>query len=72
MFTSTAPPPSGDMLSCAEFTAPVLVPVVDTANNTEPGMPNRTSLPSSIAPAAVAAAPRAPDSAAVVTPRITA
>ncbi len=67
MFSSTAPPPSGDILSCAEFTAPVLVPVVATANSADPGIPKRTSLPSIIDPAAVAAAPRAPDSAASVT-----
>ena len=55
------------MLSWAEFTAPVDVPVVATANNADPGIPKRTSLPSIIEPAAVAATPRAPDSAASVT-----
>ena len=44
-------------LSCSEFTAPVEVPVVDTAKSTDAGMPKRTSLPSSAAPAASAAGP---------------
>ncbi|CAB4909156.1 unannotated protein [freshwater metagenome] len=67
MFSNTAPPPSADILSWAELTAPVDVPVVDTANSAEAGMPKRTSLPSIIAPAAVAATPRVPDSANNVT-----
>ena len=45
------------MLSCAALTAPVEVPVV-LPRTAVPGIPNRTSLPSIIAPAAVAATPR--------------
>ncbi|SKU98006.1 Uncharacterised protein [Mycobacteroides abscessus subsp. abscessus] len=52
-------------LSCAASTAPVDVPVVDTANSALAGIPNRTSLPSIIAPAACAAIPRGLDSAQV-------
>ena len=44
-------------LSCSELTAPVEVPVVETANSADAGMPKRTSLPSIAAPAASAAVP---------------
>ncbi|SKY82130.1 Uncharacterised protein [Mycobacteroides abscessus subsp. abscessus] len=52
MFQITAPPPPADRLSWAALTAPVDVPVVETANNALPGIPKRCSLPSIIAPAA--------------------
>ena len=47
MFSIVPPPPSPVKLSCSELTAPVDVPVVASANNALPGMPNRSSLPSS-------------------------
>ena len=39
-------------LSCAAFTAPVEVPVVDAAKSAEAGAPKRTSFPSPVAPLA--------------------
>ena len=51
MLSIAPPPPNAEKLSCREFTAPVEVPVVAFANSAEPGMPNRTSLPSRLAPA---------------------
>ena len=51
MSNSTMPPPNAVNESWNEFTAPVEVTVVDPANRDDPGMPNRTSLPS-IAPCA--------------------
>src|SRR4249920_2776991 len=55
MFTNGTAPPKAVYESCAEFTAPVDVPVVDAANTAEPGIPNRTSLPSMFGPDATGA-----------------
>src|ERR1700712_366497 len=57
MLSSAPPPPKAEKLSCSEFPAPVDVPVVESANSAEDGMPKRTSLPSRFAPAARAAGP---------------
>ena len=37
MFSIAPPPPRPERLSCAAFTAPVDVPVVESANSDEPG-----------------------------------
>ena len=57
MCSNGIPPPSPLKLSCIELTAPVDVPVVLVANNEDPLMPNRCSLPSRFAPASSAAGP---------------
>src|SRR5215469_8111032 len=46
MLNSAMPPPNGVNESWNEFTAPVLVTVVDAANSEQPGVPNLTSVPS--------------------------
>ena len=59
MLTIATPPPSGVKLSCMEFTDPVEVSVVASANSADSGPPNRTSLPSIAAPASWVAVPPA-------------
>ena len=57
MWNSAVPPPSGVNESCAEFTAPVDVPVVEVAKSADAHSPKRVSLPSIAAPAAWVAVP---------------
>ncbi len=46
MSISVMAPPNGVSESWKQFTAPVEVTVVDAANSEQPGVPNRTSVPS--------------------------
>ena len=57
MSAIVSPPPSGVKLSWNELTAPVEVSVVELANSALLGTPNRVSLPSIAACAAIGAAP---------------
>ncbi len=72
MLTRTVPPPTGVKESCAALTAPVEVPVVNTANIDESQVPNWVSLPSIAPPAswppASARRPRPTSSAATAAP----
>ena len=52
MLKISAPPPRLVNESWNELTAPVDVPVVETANSADAHSPNRVSLPSMAAPAA--------------------
>src|ERR1700733_912499 len=57
MSNSAIPPPNGVSESWKQLTAPVEVTVVDAANNEQPGVPNRTSVPSDAPPASWVATP---------------
>src|SRR5580704_2350673 len=57
MSNSVIPPPNGVSESWKQLTAPVEVTVVDAANNEQPGVPNRTSVPSDAPPASWVATP---------------
>ena len=57
MLKSSSPPPTPVYEEWNELTAPVDVPVVDTANSAEAHSPKRVSLPSMEAPAACSAVP---------------
>src|SRR6266496_5383561 len=57
MSNSTMPPPNGVIESWKQSTAPVEVTVVDTENNEQPGVPNRTSVPSAAPCASCGATP---------------
>ena len=57
MLNSSRPPPTPVYDEWNESTAPVDVPVVETANRAEAHSPKRVSLPSIAAPAACRAVP---------------
>ena len=57
MLKISSPPPTPEYDEWNELTAPVDVPVVETANNEDAHSPNRVSLPSMAAPADCSAAP---------------
>src|SRR5581483_4691952 len=68
MSNSAMPPPNGVSESWKQFTDPVDVTVVDAANKEQPGVPNRTSVPSAAPCASCGAIPACWNSKKLIPP----